>query len=163
MGQAARLDRGGGHVAGLAGMAMAVLAVICPAPFAFAQSTPAGTAPLPPSSFELRRQELIERTARRQAAAEAARESRQRRLAGKGRAKPPDQPLPGSDLIGGLFTPKTAVNVSIAAIMATAAISALSDDTRELANAAGGSDNGGGDSAGGAGGSTNTTGATGTD
>lgn len=146
---------------------MAFVAAVFPAPSAFAQSAlsnAAGSeaAPLPPSSFDLRRQELIDREARRQAAAKAERESRQRRLAGKGRAKPPDQPTPGSGIIDGLLSPKTAFNVSIAAIMATAAVAAISDDSRDLANASGGSDNAGGDSGGGSNGSTTTTTSTGT-
>lgn len=122
---------------------------------------PAEVAPLPPSSFDLRRQELIAREARRQAAAKAARESRQRRLVGKGRARPADRPTPGDGIIGGLLSPKTAFNVSIAAVMATAAIAAISDDSRDLANASGGSDNAGGGS-GGSNGSTATTTSTGT-
>ncbi len=142
---------------------MAFVAAVFPASPVIAQSAPTEAAPLPPSSFDLRRQELIEREARRQAAVKAARESRQRRLAGNGRAKPPDQPTPGAGIIDGLFSPKTAFNISIAAIMATAAISAISDDSRNLANASGGSDNGGGDSGGGgSGGSTTTTTSTGT-
>lgn len=147
---------------------MAGVVAVFPVSDGFAQSAPAETAPveaapLPPSSFDLRRQELIEREARRQVAAEAARESRQRRLAGQGRAKPPDQPLPGGSGVSGLFSPQTAFNLSIAAIMATAAISAISDDSRNLGNASGGSDNGSGDAGNGGGnGSTGTTTSTGT-
>lgn len=154
VGQTARSDHNGRHAAGLAGLAIVFVAAVFPASPAFAQSASSETAsaeavPLPPSSFDLRRQELIKREARRQAAVKAARESRQRRLAGKGRAKPPDQPTPGAGIVDGLLSPKTAFNVSIAAIMATAAISAISDDSRNLANASGGSDNAGGDAGGG--------------
>ena len=146
---------------------MAFVAAVFPASTVFAQSAPPDAAAseavsLPPSSFDLRRQELIAREARRQAAAKAERESRQRRLAGKGRAKPPDQPAPGDGIIDGLLSPKTAFNVSIAAIMATAAIAAISDDMRDLANASGGSDNAGSGSGGGSNGSTTTTTSTGT-
>lgn len=168
MGQTARSDHKGRYAAGLTVVILVIVAAAFPASLLSAQTAPTATARtdapgLPPSSFDLRRQQLIEREARRQAAAEAERESRQRRLAGQGRARPPDEALPGSGALSGLFAPKTVFNVSIAAIMATAAISALSDDSRNLANASGGSDNGGGDAGGGgSNGSTTTTTSTGT-